>query len=153
MLLERRHSCNQGTTLRAISQAIRPFGLESQCRLCDGLGCPVCGEYRKPRKNKFNAVKTVVDGITFDSKREAARYGELKLLEKGGFIRNLELQPQFEFKLNSDGKVLFRYRADFRYFEGATRICEDVKGLETAVFKLKRKLIEAAFNVKITIVK
>lgn len=105
------------------------------------------------RPSKYNAVKTIVDGITFDSKREAARYGELKLLEKAGFIRNLELQPQFEFKLNSDGPVLFRYKADFRYFEGSVRVAEDVKGVETAVFKLKRKLIEAAFRVKITVVK
>lgn len=121
---------------KAISQRVRPFGLEA------------------PRqRSKYNNVKTIVDGITFDSKREAARFGELKLLEKAGFIRNLELQPKFEFKLSSDGPVLFRYIADFRYFESATRVVEDIKGMETAVFKLKKRLIEAAFNVKIQIVK
>ncbi len=107
----------------------RPFGLEA-----------------KP--SKYRAVKVTVDGITFDSKAEARRYGELKLLEKGGYIRQLELQPEFEFIL--DGVKIFKYRADFRYFEGQTRVVEDVKGVRTAAYRLKKKLIEAAFNVKIT---
>lgn len=108
----------------------RPFGLEA------------------PRISKYRAVKTVVDGITFDSKAEARRYRELKLLEDSGFIRRLELQPEFVFEL--DGKPIFKYRADFRYFEGGTRIVEDVKGVRTDVYRLKKKLIEAAFNVRIT---
>lgn len=103
------------------------------------------------RPSKYHAIKTVVDGITFDSKREAARYGELKLLEKGGYIRNLELQPTFVFAIG--GKTIFKYISDFRYFEGQTRMVEDVKGMQTAVFRLKRKLIEAHFNIKITVVK
>lgn len=109
---------------------MRPFGLEA------------------PRVSKYRAVKTVVDGVTFDSKREAARYAELRLLEKRGFIRQLELQPEFKFQI--DGKPIFKYRADFRYFEGEGRVIEDVKGVRTAVYRIKKKIIEAAFNVRIT---
>lgn len=106
------------------------------------FGCP------PERPSKYRAVKTVVDGVTFDSKREAARYAELRLLEKRGFIRQLELQPEFRFEL--DGKLIFKYRADFRYFEGEGRVIEDSKGFRTPLYKLKKRLIEAAFNVRIT---
>lgn len=102
------------------------------------------------RPSKYRAVKTVVDGLIFASKAEARRYGELKLLEKGGYIRQLELQPEFVFAL--DGKPIFKYIADFRYFEGLSRVVEDVKGMQTPVFRLKRKLIEAQFCVKIVVV-
>lgn len=112
------------------STSIRPFGLEAP---------------RRP--SKFKNIKTVVDGITFDSKREAARYGELKLLEKAGYISRLELQPIFVFDIG--GKPIFKYIADFKYFEGATRMVEDAKGMKTAVYKLKKRLIEAQYNLKI----
>jgi hypothetical protein len=102
------------------------------------------------KSNKYGAKKTVVDGITFDSMREAARYSELKLLEKGAIISRLELQPEFKFELN--GKVIFKYIADFRYFEGQIRVVEDVKGVQTPLFRLKRKLIESQFNIKIVLV-
>ena len=98
--------------------------------------------------SKFGNVRTTVDNIVFDSKAEARRYSELMLLFRAGVIRNLELQPEFPFVLN--GKKLFTYRADFAYFEGEKRIVEDVKGVKTPVYRLKKKLIEAVFNVHIT---
>ena len=104
-------------------------------------------------RNKYRAVKTEVDGITFDSKAEAKRYVELKLLEKQGLIQNLELQPKFDCVVN-DTKVC-TYRADFRYLDpskegshgqaGCT-VVEDVKGYRTAVYKLKKRLVEALFR-------
>jgi hypothetical protein len=109
------------------STSPRPFGLET---------------------SKYGARKTVVDGITFASAAEARRYGELRLLEKAKLIRNIELQPQFPFTI--DGKIIFKYIADFAYFEGQTRKIEDVKGFKTPLYKLKKKLIEAQFDVKIT---
>jgi hypothetical protein len=105
---------------------------------------------RSSKASKFGNEKTEINGIVFASKAEARRYSELKLLEKAGYIRKLELQPEFVFELN--GKIMFRYLADFRYFEGATRVTEDVKGHQTPVFRLKRKIIEEAFNVKIRLV-
>lgn len=47
------------------------------------------------KTNKYNAKKTIIDGIEFDSRTEAKRYGELKILERGGIISGLTLQPRF----------------------------------------------------------
>jgi hypothetical protein len=99
------------------------------------------------KPSKYRAVKTVVGDITFDSKREAARFCELKLLLRAGQIHNLELQPEFHFKL--DGTKIFTYRADFTYFEDGERVVEDCKGFATPVYRLKKKLIEHQHNITI----
>lgn len=103
-------------------------------------------------KNKYKAIKTVIDGIIFDSKKESARYQVLKCLEKGNKIRNLELQPVYIFELN--GKKIFKYIADFRYFDVAQGklIIEDVKGVRTPVFNLKKKIIENEYGIVIEII-
>ena len=101
---------------------------------------------------KYRAIRTMVDGIYFDSKREAKRYSELKMMEKAGIINSLKLQP--EFKCQIDGKKICTYKADFEYLmvdeEGPDGqigyyIVEDVKGFKTPVYKLKKKLVEALF--------
>lgn len=97
--------------------------------------------------SKYRAVKTTVDNIVFDSKREAARYQELKLLFRAGKIQTLELQKPLDFII--EGKKIFTYRPDFIYFEGDKRIIEDVKGVKTPVYRLKKKLIEAQLKVQI----
>lgn len=97
--------------------------------------------------SKYRAVKTVVDNIVFDSKREAARYSELKLLLRGGVISNLEWHTPLDFLIG--GKKIFTYKPDFIYYENGERIIEDVKGVRTPVYRLKKKLIEAQFQVKI----
>ena len=99
------------------------------------------------RGNKYHAKKTTVDNITFDSRAEAVRYCALKVLFRTGHIRNLEIQPEFHFRL--DGKKIFTYRADFAYFDGHRRVVEDVKGVKTAIYKLKKRLIEAQFKIQI----
>lgn len=102
-------------------------------------------------RNKYNASKKTIDGIVFDSKREGARYQELKLMESAGVIRNLELQPKYtlqsSFKCQGKTHRAITYKADFRYTETATGavVIEDVKGYETEVFKLKEKLFRYAF--------
>lgn len=96
---------------------------------------------------KYRAVPTFVGDIRFDSKAEAARYRELLLLFKAGQIRNLELQPKFTIALN--GRKVFTYRADFSYFEGQSRVIEDVKGFRTPVYRLKKKIVEAQLGVVI----
>lgn len=93
--------------------------------------------------SKYSAIRTEVDGITFASKREAARYQELKLLQRGGMISNLELQPVFPIIIN--GVRCGKYIADFAYFDGAARITEDVKGMKTPVYRLKKKIVEALY--------
>ena len=99
------------------------------------------------KRNKYGNKKTVVNGITFDSKAEARRYCELRLLERAGEISNLELQPKFVLipKHKRRGRTVRQatYKADFRYVdEDGNTIVEDVKGVETREFKLKRKLLE-----------
>lgn len=86
------------------------------------------------RRHKYNAVRT--DG--FASKAEAERAKELQLMEKAGAITELEYQPAFV--ISPKGCSVIGYRADFRYFEGERVIVEDVKGLDTALWRLKAKL-------------
>ena len=102
--------------------------------------------------SKYRNRKTVIDGITFDSKKEARRYSELKLLKKAGHIKNLELQPSFvlvDGYVNGTGKKIrpMIYKADFRYYDvmGKCEVVEDVKGVRTEVYKLKKKLFEERY--------
>lgn len=104
----------------------------------------------KPRQNKYRNIPTVVDEIRFDSEAEAHRYTELKLLLAAGEIKDLKLQPKFPFTVN--GLTVCTYIGDFQYLEpiadrdGPTRIIvEDVKGVETKEFKIKRKLFLALY--------
>ena len=101
------------------------------------------------RCNKYGAIKTTVDGIKFDSKREAARYCELKLMEKAGIIDSLYLQPRYDIVVNGQ-KICF-YKADFKYFDSELKkwIIEDVKGMKTPVYNLKKKLVKACHNIDI----
>ena len=94
-------------------------------------------------RSKYRAVKTEVDGITFDSKREAARYMELVLLERAGEISHLELQPKYDCVVNGHNSCT--YKADFRYFDANGSVVEDVKGMKTPVYRLKKKLVEALY--------
>ena len=99
-------------------------------------------QYKK--KSKYNAVKTEVDGIKFDSAKESKRYASLKLLERAGVIENLKLQPRFllqeGFTYNGHKERKIEYVADFQYERNGQTIVEDVKGMKTEVYKLKRKL-------------
>lgn len=97
-------------------------------------------------RHKYNAKRTVVDGVSFDSKKEAERYEELKFLEKGGIIRDLELQPKFILQAGfyyRGSKIReISYIADFMYYDNEKKrtVVEDVKGFKTDVYKLKKKL-------------
>lgn len=97
--------------------------------------------------HKYNAKPTQVDGHNFDSKREAARYQELTLLQRAGEICNLQLHPTFELQKSfkdSTGKKhrAIVYEADFSYYEkGNPRpIVEDTKGFETQAWLIKKKM-------------
>ena len=91
-------------------------------------------------KNKFNAVKVVIDGIKFASTTEGNRYRELKLLVRAGKIRDLEVQPVYElvksvkYKNAKSRKPAMKYTADFRYWdiEKDELVVEDVKSVATA---------------------
>ena len=99
--------------------------------------------------NKYRNKKIIVDDYIFDSIQESRRYKELKLLLRAGQIKNLELQPHFllqeGFKKNGKTYRKIEYIADFKYIENGKTIVEDVKGLQTDVFKIKHKLFEKKY--------
>lgn len=111
-------------------------------------------EYRTlARSRKYRNEPVEVDGIRFDSKAEARRYGELKLQERNGWIRDLELQPVYPIVVN--GHRVATYKADFKYFDcqGFETVVEDVKSPATRrnpTYRLKTKLVLALYGVHVT---
>jgi hypothetical protein len=98
--------------------------------------------------NKYNARKATIGGITFDSVMEANRYRELAALEKAGIIRELRRQVRFEILPKTSRNRARYYTADFVYLEGSTLVVEDVKGVLTRDYKLRRDILlsSPAFN-------
>ena len=105
--------------------------------------------------NKYRAKKTEVDGIVFDSKKEARRYQELKLFEKAGVISDLQTQVKFVLipAQRINGKVVERecsYVADFVYLdEAGKKVVEDTKGVKTKDYIIKRKLMSWVHGINI----
>jgi len=97
--------------------------------------------------NKYRAKRTIIDGILFHSKGEANRYCELKLLEKVGKIKDLKLQVPFKIYIKEI--LICKYIADFVYFEDSKEVVEDFKGVKTASYNLKKKLMKAVHNIEI----
>ena len=100
-------------------------------------------------KNKYFAKRTEVDGIWFDSKKEAQRYLSLKILERCGSIKNLKLQPEFPLIVNYS--KLGIYRADFSYLDThkCEVIVEDCKGCRTPLYRWKKAHFEAQYGRRI----
>lgn len=89
---------------------------------------------------KYRNIKSELDGHIFDSKAEAHRYAELKLLQAAGEIAGFMLQPSFLLEKG------IRYRPDFLVCDKNGKVwVEDVKGVETRDFKLKKRLWEARY--------
>lgn len=111
-------------------------------------------EYRelvqKGKRHKYNAQRTEVDGIMFDSKAEALYYQELLLLKRAGEVIDIQLQPRFilqdSFTKNGKKYPKVEYVADFlvTYGDGRQEVI-DVKGFKTPVYKLKRAWFEGKY--------
>lgn len=122
------------------------------------------------RRQKYGNTKITVDGIQFDSKREAARYQELKLLERAGVISFLQRQTKFQLipdqhapsnavytkgprkGQRKPGKLLEHecsYIADFCYIRNGETVVEDAKGYRTEVYKIKKKLMLERYGIQI----
>jgi hypothetical protein len=104
--------------------------------------------------SKYHSIKTIVDGIEFDSKREAQRYQQLKLMVKAGVICNLNMQVKYELVPAQyiDGKCVERavsYVSDFEYDENGKHIVEDTKGMRTKEYIIKRKLMLHKYGIRI----
>jgi len=119
------------------------------CKVC---GSPVasrrakyCAQCRPPGKYRNKSV--VVDGFRFDSKKEAARWVELKALGAAGLLDELTRQVRFPIIINK--QKVCDYVADFTYVIDGTRVVEDVKGRRTDVYKLKKKLMKACYEVEV----
>lgn len=99
------------------------------------------------KKNKYNAVATIVDGFRFDSKKEAEHYVSNKILIHQGLMITQLRQTSFHLP----GKVI--YRLDFMEFypDGSIKFV-DVKGRDTPMSKLKRKQVEELYPITITLV-
>lgn len=102
--------------------------------------------------SKYRNIKCVFSGIKFDSKKEAARYAELAMLERAGRISGLERQVRFEVCPKVAGLKGSRaryYVADFVYAEDGKKVIEDVKSLITKknpVYTLKKQLVQVKFT-------
>ena len=105
---------------------------------------------------KYRNRKTTVDGILFDSAKEARRYAELKLMQRAGLISylnrqvRLDLLPVQKYKGKSVERPVY-YVADFQYFDNEKKewIYEDVKGVRTPEYILKRKLVLYFHGIRI----
>ena len=110
----------------------------------------------RARRNKFGAKRTKVDGYTFDSKAEARRYVELRALEQAGAIT--ELRRQVRYPLTAHDVKIGHYVADFVYVRGdvvrgdGTEVVEDVKGIETQLFRWKARHFAAEYGREIEVV-
>jgi hypothetical protein len=110
---------------------------------------------------KYRAKRVVVDGIAFDSKREAARWSELKLMERAGLITALTRQESYvlaqSVKLDGDKRARppIRYLADFKYIDRDAKewVVEDVKGHDTPMSRLKRHLMATVHGIVVRIVR
>ncbi|MDI9720514.1 DUF1064 domain-containing protein [Acinetobacter junii] len=111
------------------------------------------------KRNKFNAQKIELDGMTFDSKKEHKRYIELKAMQQRGEIFGLEHHTKFELapktKLEGEKRVkpALRYFADFTYYISTGEyIVEDVKSAATrklASYRNKKHLMKTVFNIDV----
>jgi hypothetical protein len=119
----------------------------------------LAGEVPPIRANKYHAQVCLVDGLRFDSRKEARRYERLKLLAAAGEISALELQPEFAITVlelwRDDGALVScgRFRADFRYVETRSGevVIEDTKSgpTKTTAYRLRKRLVEAIHGVTI----
>lgn len=113
----------------------------------------IAEEENPEKRSKYSSAKTNIDGIRFDSKKEAEFYAELKLREKAGEISRLRLQPRYllqeAFKYEGKQYREIEYIADFEYVENGETVVIDVKGFKTAVYMLKKKLFLYKYGGKV----
>lgn len=100
------------------------------------------------KRPKYGNRKKTLDGIEFDSTREARRYQDLALMQAGGLISELRRQVRFPVSLNN--VFICLWLADFTYKDRAGAACvEDSKGFKTPEYRLKKKLVEAQYGISI----
>lgn len=107
------------------------------------------------QRPKYGAKKTTVDGLRFDSRKEAARYLELKMLERAGVISGLRTQvpfviaPPVKIVGESRARPALRYIADFVYEQDGAVVVEDTKGVHTDAYRIKKHLMKSVHNIDV----
>jgi hypothetical protein len=101
----------------------------------------------KVKKPKYGNKAIWIDGIYFHSTKEGRRYEILRLMERAGGISDLKLQVTFALAVN--GRAVCRYKADFTYLREGVLIVEDTKGVRTAAYMIKKKLMRAVHGIEI----
>lgn len=116
-----------------------------QCRTCLGNYPLSKFAHRCPKiaLRKFQNHYVILDHLTFDSLREAQKYSQRVWLLAQNIISDLIVHPRFELRV--DGQKVCSYVGDFRYTHKDKKIVEDIKGVETPVFKLKAKLFRILY--------
>ena len=99
--------------------------------------------------SKYRNRRTVVNGVVFDSKREAERWCELCLMANAGAIENLQRQVKFEILPKTDKYRARHYIADFVYRENGKLVVEDAKGAKTQVYLLKKAMMYERYGIDI----
>lgn len=120
---------------------------------------PESAQIQRSRRSKYGAEPCEVEGLRFDSKKEGARYADLRLLEKVGAIRELEPSPERPMKpkydlIASNGEVIGHYTGDFRFFDvrSGQVVVEDVKSPQTrknTAYRLRKRLLRACWGIEI----
>lgn len=133
----------------------RPYNPDHPtCRSCERQGEICRGILQK--RSKYNAKRVTVDGITFDSKKEAVRWQELRMMERAGAITDLQRQVAFELQpatvMDGRKKPALRYVADAVYQQDGRQIVEDVKSPVTRkkeTYRIKRHLMLTVLGIEI----
>ena len=139
--------------------ANRAQAASKQGRIGEGGGA-VEKSLKRPilKVRKYRNQKVTIDGITFDSKREAGRYQELKALASKNLIEDFrhqvpfELAPGVRFSNEKRAKPALRYVADFAYRLDGRLVVEDVKSAITAkaaAYRIKRHLMMAVHGIEV----
>jgi len=132
----------------------RALAALKQVRIGEGSG----GAKKSLKRPKYRNEKTVIDGITFDSKREAQRYKVLSGWQTMGVIDGLrhqvpfELAPGVKFESEARKKPALRYVADFAYRMDGRLVVEDVKSAATAkaaAYRIKRHLMLSVHGIEV----
>jgi hypothetical protein len=113
----------------------------------------------KTKSSKFNNVKSEIDGHTFDSNKEAEFYGSLKIKKNAGLIKDFKMQVQYDILVNNI-HIAYYYLdfkienndGSFEYIDIKGKDKKSNKFIKTGVFALKKRLVEAIYHIKITMV-
>lgn len=104
-----------------------------------------------PVRQKYGNQPCLVDGLAFDSKLEAKRYEELKLLQRAGQIQGLEFHVHWPLHVGE--LTLGYYESDFSYYENGQQVIEDCKGVSTPLYRWKKKHVFAQYHIEIREIK